>query len=249
MKQELLQLVRLQDLMRRAEADGQKIAAVPASVARLEKELLGAQEEVDRESARLEELQKDRRKLEGDLMAVETRIEKFQSQLQEVKTNKEYQAMLREIETCRSERARLDERILLEMEESDQHSAVFRQVEERLEAKRRDTEQGKRRLADEVERMKREKAELETERDQIASTIHASFLDPFMKVARQRKGVALVPVEEELCGGCHVRVMPTLIQQIRRATSLIACDSCRRFLYVPEPPAATAGTDAGPAAT
>jgi predicted nucleic acid-binding Zn-ribbon protein len=63
-----------------------------------------------------------------------------------------------------------------------------------------------------------------------------------MKVARQRKGLALVAVRDELCGGCHVRVMPKLIQEVRRATGLIACDSCKRFLYVlDDPPPAAAG--------
>ena len=68
------------------------------------------------------------------------------------------------------------------------------------------------------------------------STLSESLVYLFLKVARQRKGLALVPVREELCRGCHVRVMPTLIQQVRRAEGLIACDSCKRFMYVPDTP-------------
>ncbi len=46
-------------------------------------------------------------------------------------------------------------------------------------------------------------------------------------------------VRDERCGGCHVRVMPKLIQQVRRAIGLIPCDSCKRFLYVPDDPSRT----------
>ena len=86
----------------------------------------------------------------------------------------------------------------------------------------------------------------------MRKSIAPSYLDPFMKVARQRKNVALVAVREELCGGCHVRVMPKLIQEVRRSTGLIPCDSCKRFLYVPDDaaPAAEPGSDAAaPAAS
>lgn len=234
MNEALRQLVRLQDLMQALEGNAEKIAAVPSQVARLEKALLAAQAEVETGRAKLDDLQKKRRKLEGDLMEVESKIEKYQAQLLEVKTNKEYQAMLKEIDSCRRERGALDEKILLEMEEADERDDAFKEVEKRLEERRRDTEAGKRELADKLEALKGEKQALEEERERLMAAIPANYLEQFLRVARQRNGLALVPVCGELCGGCHVRVMPKLIQQVRREASLIACDSCKRFLYVLE---------------
>ena len=234
MNEGLRRLVRLQELMVASDALAERIAAIPAEVARLEKDLLAAQEELEKARAAVQEMQKDRRRLEGELMAVETKIAKYQSQLLEVKTNKEYQTMLHEIETCKAERATHDERILLEMEETEKRGAALRVLEERLKEKRRATEEGKRRLDETAAALRREQEGLEAERRELAATIPPDYLDPFLKVARQRKGLALVAVRDELCGGCHVRVMPKLIQQVRRATGLIACDSCKRYLYVPE---------------
>ena len=247
MNDTLRHLVRLQELMVASQALDERIASVPPEVARLEKELLAAQGEVEKNRGALLELQKDRRRLEMELMGVETKIQKYQSQLIEVKTNKEYQAMLHEIENARAERAALDEKILLEMEETDKRNAAFRALEERLRQIEHATRDGKKNLDDLLAALKRQKEEIEGERAQLASTVPADYLDPFLKVARLRKGLALVPVREELCGGCHVRVMPKLIQQVRRAVGLIACDSCKRFLYVPgdlAPGAATAATEA-----
>ncbi len=236
MNDHLLRLVHLQEIMNATEGLQDRIAAIPAEVARLEKELIAAQKEVEVETARVQDLSKDRRRLEMELMGVETKITKYQTQLLDVKTNKEYQAMLHEIETCRSERAALDEKILVEMEESEKRSAALRALGETLERRRRETADGKARLNAETRDLQGRIEAHETERRQVSGTIDPAFLEPFLRVARQRKGRALVAVRDERCGGCHVRVMPKLIQQVRRATGLIACDSCKRYLYVPDDP-------------
>ncbi len=241
MNEDLKRLVRLQETMQAVEAVEERIAGIPAEVARLEKDLLAAQQEVDATRASLQELQKDRRKLEVELMGIEAKIGKYQTQLLEVKSNKEYQTLLHEIETCRAERAALDEKILLEMEAAEQRNAQVRAFEERLKDRRRATEEGKRRLDEALQALRREKDVRVEEGRRLSAAIPAHFLDPFLRVARQRKGLALVAVREELCGGCHVRVMPKLIQQVRRATGLIACDSCKRFLYVLDESAGGAG--------
>jgi predicted nucleic acid-binding Zn-ribbon protein len=248
MNDDMKRLVRVQEIVSEIEAVQEKIAAIPCEVARLEKELLAAQKDIDTERARVQELGKDRRRLEMELMGIESKITKYQTQLLEVKTNKEYQAMLHEIEGCRKERAALDEKILLEMEESEKRSGAVRSLEETLERRRRETAQGKTRLDSEAQELKHRAESLETERLTLETGISDGYLQPFLKVARQRKGLALVAVRDERCGGCHVRVMPKLIQQVRRATGLIACDSCKRFLYVPDGPSqATAAAAESPA--
>lgn len=242
MSEELRRLVRLQDVMLAIEAVAENIAAVPVEVARLEKDLLAAQEESARKKEALLELQKDRRRLENELMGVETRIAKYQGQLLEVKTNKEYQAVLHEIEGCKAERAALDERILTEMEAGETRQREIQALEQALEMKRRATQQGKGDLDVRLAGLGREQQRLDEARRGIAASIAPAYLVPFLKVAKQRRGVALVEVKDGLCGGCHVRVMPKLVQQVRRATGLIACDSCKRYLYVIDEPAAPAAT-------
>ena len=247
MNESLQRLVRVQEILSALDAVHERIAAVPAEVARLEKELIAREKEIEAERARAQELGKDRRRLEMELMGVEGRITKYQGQLLDVKTNKEYQAMLHEIEGCRAERAALDEKILLEMEESEKRHGAVRALEETLERRRRETSQGKARLDAEVQDLRRRAETLEAERVDLEAGVPPEYLQPFLKVARQRKGLALVAVRDERCGGCHVRVMPKLIQQVRRATGLIACDSCKRFLYVPdEPPRPAAATAESP---
>jgi predicted nucleic acid-binding Zn-ribbon protein len=234
---DLRRLVRLQEILAASEELAERIAGIPAEVARLEKDLLAAEERLEKGRAGLQDLQKERRKLEMELMGIESKIAKYQTQLLEVKTNKEYQAMLKEIETCRAERAACDEKILLDMEAGEQRGRELRAREEALTQQRRDTAEAKTRLDGLLHQLHRETEALREERRKVEESITPGHLDSFLKVARQRKGLALVAVRDGLCGGCHVRVMPKLVQQVRRATGLIACDSCKRFLYVPEEPA------------
>jgi len=218
--------------MLRIDAMNDQIAAIPAEVARLEKELLEAQKGVEQEKAALADLQKERRRLEGELMGVESRIQKYQAQLNDVKTNKEYQAMQHEIESCKAERAGLDEKILLEMEEQDKRNSEAKGLEDGLKEMRRKTEEGKKALAARAEALKRDRDILDSDRQAAQKEIAPVFLEPFLKTARQRRGIGLVGVRDGLCGGCHVRVMPKLIQEVRRSTQLIACETCKRWLYV-----------------
>ncbi|HZN02137.1 MAG TPA: C4-type zinc ribbon domain-containing protein [Candidatus Polarisedimenticolia bacterium] len=232
MQQDLANLIRLQDLMLRIDAMNEQIAAIPAEVARLEKDLLEAQKGVEQEKSALAELQKERRRLEGELMGVEAKIQKYQAQLMDVKTNKEYQAMQHEIEGCKAERASLDEKILLEMEEQEKGNTASRALEDRLKEMRRRTEDGKKALADKGAALKRDRDVIDADRQALQKEVSPVFLDPFLKTARQRRGIGLVGVRDGLCGGCHVRVLPKLIQEVRRSTHLIVCETCKRFLYV-----------------
>jgi predicted nucleic acid-binding Zn-ribbon protein len=232
MQQDLTHLIRLQDLMLRIDAMNEQIAAIPAEVARLEKDLLEAQKGVELEKTALADLQKERRRLEGELMGVEAKIQKYQAQLMDVKTNKEYQAMQHEIDSCKAERAALDEKILLEMEEQEKGNTAARALEDQLKEMRRRTEEGKKALADKAAALKRDRDVIDADRQALQKEVSPVFLDPFLKTARQRRGIGLVGVREGLCGGCHVRVLPKLIQEVRRSTHLITCETCKRFLYV-----------------
>ena len=248
MNEHLTRLIRLQELMSALAELSEKQAAIPGEVARLEKDLLGVETEVSREKTALGELQKERRRLEMELMGVETKIQKYQAQLAEVKTNKEYQAMQHEIEGCRNERAALDEKILLDMEQQEKAQAASKVLDQRLVEKRRETDQGKAALNTRLAALKAEQATLESERDAVQKAVPPAILDPFLRIAKSRRGIGLAAVRrDELCSGCHVRVMPKLIQEIRRSAALIPCDSCKRFLYVvddapaPAAPAARTG--------
>ncbi len=245
MNEDLRRLVRLQEILLATEDLKIAIAALPAEIARLEKDQIATEKKLDVERAAVQSAQKERRKYEVELMGVETRISKYQTQINEVKTNKEYQAIQHEIEACRAERAALDEKILLEMDAGDTHTSAIRKVEDEIAAIRRATTEGKTRVETRRKEFQGREQTLEAERGALETQIGATYLDPFLRGVKQRKGLALVAVRGGLCGGCNVRVLPKLVQMVRRSTGLIPCDSCKRYLYVLDEPGKGVGAVAG----
>jgi hypothetical protein len=152
----------------------------------------------------------------------------------EVKTNKEYQAMLHEIETVKRERSALETKILQGMEASDVLEARIREKEGTLASEMRTVDAGMEALKGEEKRLEEERAALEGTRREIEEGLPGELVAEFQRVARGREGVAVTRIANGLCQACSVRIQPRIVQEARRGEGLLRCDSCRRFLYYVE---------------
>ena len=227
----LERLIRLQDLCLAIEEQAKILSAVPGRMQDLEQSLARHRADVAKSRDQLAELQKQRRKLEGDLQAVEARVAKYQGQLMEVKTNKEYTAMLHEIDRVKEERGSIETSILQSMD-------VAEGVEAGIRLKEAGLAEEQRRVADAMARLKQEeqaalerKASLEGDRSRVEAELPPDLVAEFSRIARARGSVAVARIIDGLCQGCSVRIQPRIVQQIRRNEGIFRCDSCKRFLY------------------
>ena len=235
MNPDLERLIRLQ----RAETDLRRVEAELAEVPRHRAELDAA---LEAERARLDAVRhelsgghKARRQHEADLQDLEAKRSRLKGQLMEVKTNKEYTAMLHEIEAVEREIRAREDQILAEMERGESLAAEikreeesFKQAEERHRADVRAVEERARSLEEQVRR-------LTGERDAIASTVPGGILDLFHRVARSRSGVAVAQVQDAMCQVCHVKLRLQLYADLKRNEEIVQCPACNRILYY-EPP-------------
>src|ERR1041384_6707448 len=129
MHPDLERLIRLQQLETAAEEARRRIAAHPQRAAALDERLTVARAAVDAVKARLTEAQNARRADEKEASLVQTRLAKYKDQLLEVKTNREYQAMLHEIETAQNDIRAREDRILEAMMQSDDLGADLKKAE------------------------------------------------------------------------------------------------------------------------
>ncbi len=134
MDADLERLIRLQQIDLAAEAARKRIADHPTLVQSLDARLSSATEALDAAKAKVAENQAGRRAIEKDLATIQARLSKFKDQLMEVKTNKEYTAMLKEIEAAQNEVRRLEDLILERMLEHDDLAARQKAAESRLSA-------------------------------------------------------------------------------------------------------------------
>ena len=216
-----------------------RIAALEAEMARLPGEIAGVHTAVDDmrkavegAKAQLDTARKSQRAKEKDLDDNRMKRQKFEGQLYQVKTNKEYSAVLSEIEEVKQEKSRIEEEIFTFMESQERLAAEVKEGEARF--KQREA-QGKSEEAAFQEKLRGVQADLglvRSERGQLSRTLAATILDDYDKLLRHRGGLAVVEVTKpNFCGGCRVTITPQRLQELRQQSALIHCESCGRYLY------------------
>jgi uncharacterized protein len=224
-------LIRLQEVALAIDDLTRKLASMPARIQDLDQTLARHRANAAKAKDELAGHQKERRKLEGDLQAVEAKIGKYQAQLMEVKTNKEYTAMLHEINRAKEERDGVDTKILQAMEAADVLEAGIKRADADLAEEMKTVAAAQAVIQGEQKDLESRKAVLDAERKVIETQIAPELVAEFNRVSRSREGLAVARVLNGLCQGCSVRIQPRVIQQIRRNEGILRCESCKRFLY------------------
>ena len=196
-------------------------------------------------TALLEAATKERRSLEKDIEAHDSQTEKMRTRLSELKTNKEYQAHLFEIEMANKKKGEIEERVLVYMEKIEQYQKGI------AEAQTKKAEAGKQ-FADEKARLDAQQAaltaelsELEQKHKEIAVGVEKSLLARYTKLKASRKDQALAPVRNGICFGCKLQISPQLVAQVKRSDALLSCSFCNRLLYWEGEPVTEATVTAG----
>lgn len=173
-----------------------------------------------------------RKQRELDLQAKEDGVKKLQAQLYQLKTNKEYQAMQQEIEGQKADKSRVEDDILVLMEEADtlnqglaKEKALFADAEKHLN-------EDKKVIEGEIAALDKRMAELEAERAAAAVQVDKKVLAHYEKVLSGRDGVAIVAVKDNACQGCFMNLPPQMINEIKMNDKVITCESCARILYI-----------------
>jgi len=220
-----------------------KIARMESEVPRLQKQIDTIQEAVAQAKKTSEALKqkvdatrKDLRTKEKDLDVIAGKRSKQESRLYEVKTNKEYSAVLLEIEEIKQEKAKTEEEILALMELGERLAVELREGEKQL-ATRED--QGRRDEAAVRDRLRALEAELATVREARnarAADLPRNVLSDYERILKAKGGLAIASVSSAaFCGGCRVSIRPQAVQELRQATGLMICENCGRYLYWQEP--------------
>ena len=231
MNPDLDRLIRLQRLETAAEEARRTIADHPERAQALDTRLQQARNLVAGVKARLGAAFEKRRADEKEVATVQTRLAKYKDQLLEVKTNREYTAMLHEIEAAQNDIRVREDRILEIMMESDDLGAEAKRTESELKKAEKEIAAERAALQEEMVSMRAQLEQVSAARQKLATEIDRLALAIFEQTAKSRKGVAVAEARNGLCTICHVRLRPQVFNEVRRNESIIQCDSCRRILY------------------
>jgi predicted nucleic acid-binding Zn-ribbon protein len=224
-------LIRLQQLDSEIESARRRITEIPAVQEALVTRLERATAAVDAVKQRLATSQHERKKIEADVAAIQTRLSKYKGQLTELKTNKEYQTMQHEIATAEQAIRSHEDVVLERMEEAETLAGQLKAAEAELKTQQAAVAAERKTLEAEASALQRTADEKTTARAEAARELSPQALALFEHVSKQRKGLAVAEARDGGCTVCHVRMRPQMFNEVRRGESLIQCESCLRILY------------------
>ncbi len=186
--------------------------------------------------ARYEKGEKDKKQKEGELEELEEKISRLKAKSTEIKTNKEYEAHVREIQNFEKSKYDLEDKILSLMEgldavtdEVNREKMKLREAEGHFRREEQALENEKKKLDDQTNVYRKQ-------RDEIVAGVDSELYDQYMNALKRSGGLAVVQTKNEVCLGCHTNIPPQLFNDIRTGEAILTCYHCHRFLFYDDAP-------------
>ncbi|OGP57387.1 MAG: hypothetical protein A2162_02075 [Deltaproteobacteria bacterium RBG_13_52_11b] len=189
------------------------------------------QERIQKEREKTELLEKDRRQKEGHLMGEQDRIKRAEGRMFEVKTNKEYQAFLTEIEGIKEAAGREEEEILQVLEEIDDLKKDLRKREKELTVTLEKIESEEKMIEEKIAHNDRIWKKQIERREIVSKQLESKLFKLYNTLREKRQGIGVVGVKKETCQGCFVHIPPQMFIEVQKNNVLIRCPNCNRILY------------------
>jgi uncharacterized protein len=229
---QLQTLIDLQGLDGRIAGLEAEATRLPRQIETLQTALADAKKAVEIIKNKVDSTRKDLRAREKDLEVANVKRQKLEAKLYEVKTNKEYSAVLLEIEEAKQEKAKTEEDILGLMEMQERLAVDIKDAEQRFKAREEQARQDETVVRKKLAAVEAELATVRTQRTSRAKELPAGLLASYDRILKARGGVAVAAVSAAaVCGGCRVSIRPQAVQELRSGTGLMVCESCGRYLY------------------
>ncbi|MFA5068559.1 MAG: C4-type zinc ribbon domain-containing protein [Candidatus Omnitrophota bacterium] len=225
-------LIKLQDIdiqiyMMRSELDDR-----PRQIGLLKASLESKKSSVKDAEDSLKALQLRHKEKEVSLGSKESEIKKLEGQLYQIKTNKEYTAMINEIGSRKADDSLLEEEIINLMDSVDQ-------AKKTLESEKEKFSQESKRIENQIAEVERDMNDirsdiegLNTRRQQILPLLDSKLLAEYERILFGRQGQALARIVNGACGGCYMNMPSQVINEIKMKQAIVRCENCQRILYI-----------------
>ncbi|MFZ0484675.1 MAG: C4-type zinc ribbon domain-containing protein [Desulfobacterales bacterium] len=234
MKEQIKVLVKLQHL----DAESIRIKSTLNDVSKKLKHLDSSLEEIeqtikDQESV-LDGLKKQYRDYESDVKLNLAKINKSQEKLRSVKTNKEYQSLLKEIEDVKSKNSSIEDIMIECLDRIDEAEEIIATKKDEYLQLSDHIKSEKQSIEHDAEIDKKMLDELDMDRKNVSGLIDSQLFKKYLVIKEQQEGLAVVPVKDAVCHGCNVNLPPQLYNELFRYDSLKFCPNCHRIIYLKE---------------
>jgi len=204
---------------------------LPGELAKLDETFNTYCIDVEKDKKNQEELYKTHKEKEEKLKRGFENLKKAKDRLSDVKTNKEYQAMLKEIESIELNNGAMEDEILVIMDKLDQVRKLVKIREQELDEHRRDYEFRKHQIQQELATMEAEISDYLDKGLMLRERIEPDLLKRYETIKNRSNGLAVVAAWKEICAGCHMNIPPQMYIELQRDININYCPHCNRIIY------------------
>ncbi len=232
MRKNLKLLGELQEIDLKVDALQAEKEGLLAEIAGLEQQVAGVQSEIAAKQGELSTLEEEKHRLEESLVAETDNIARSEARLKEIKTQKEYQAVSKEVSTAKKLKTELEEQILQKIGQTDELKVDIAGREENLRALEENVAGQKDEVQKKIEQLEAAISADTTAREAAAKGLPSSVMRRYGLLREQRRGIAVVEAKDGYCLGCNMQLPPQLYNTLFRGDDLITCPHCQRVLLL-----------------
>ncbi len=231
MKEKLSLLIDLQECDSQLVKLSAKKVKLPEKISRMEADFQSYKENIEINKRKYDELKDRRAECELKIKKLNEGMLKTKERLLEVKNNKEYQAMLKEIEMAEKTRGEVETQIIALMDEMDRLSALVKQDDDTLKQGTIKFEEEKANIEKDLNAVDADTVIWTEKRVALQASVPADLLAWYEKVKKRNNGVGVISVWKAVCNGCHMNIPPQLYNELQRSNELLSCPNCNRIMY------------------
>jgi predicted nucleic acid-binding Zn-ribbon protein len=190
-----------------------------------------SQKTLEKAKERVKQIESDRKNLELEVESKKQLIAKYSLQQFQTRKNEEYRALAHEIDSCKGEIVKIEDSELELMEQAEATQKEVVRANHAATETRKLVEEQTTQLGAREQALKKELAELEVNREELAAAAGDVGRARYERLVRSKGENVVVGVQHGVCGGCHMRLPPQLLVTCQAQQELVTCINCGRILY------------------
>jgi len=231
-KQQIAALAKLQQVELEITQIRTKLSRVNQRFEELDTKLLNSSQIIEQHESTIKDMNRQYRAYESDARANYDRIKKSEAKLSSVKTNKEYQSSLKEIDDLKEKNSKLEDEMIEFLERIEAADNELKAKNTAYSALKTEIQTEKETIQKEAQEERRQLEELDAEWKTLSEGIDSELLATFNRIkSNQANKIGIVAVINAVCQGCHMNVPPQLYNELQRADKLQRCPICERIIY------------------
>jgi len=228
---QLEHLIQLQQIDSKIRAIQRTIEDVPGKITEVESPLQDSQNMLNRIKQQYDAFEKKKREKERALEDINDKINKLKMRTGEIKTNKEYQALLKEIKTVEDDRSSIEDDILSAMEDADTLGKQIKTEEQNYRVNKEKVEALKKDIENEKSETEKELLTVQGIREKVIEAVDSEVYDQYFMLLEICGGLAVIEAKDEICQGCNMNIPPQLFVELKKNEEIYNCPHCRRIIF------------------